>query len=271
MRTASATAPATTPAAAPEDVDSPARRRWATGAAAAALAMVAGASKGQRATAPGDEGRGPAGPPPTGGASLRLCTFGDSVLDCGRYNERGVDPGRLIVRNDDALFAEFAGRDLSSRGPARLEHRAVDGATVDGLAAQARGLVRAEPSIALVTIGGNDLLRGLAADDGRGVARFAATLAAFVRALPVGRVILGTVYDPTFGDDSRNFVGVPAALARANHRRVNDVIRAVGVRHGGVADLHAHFLAGDPFWYTRTIEPSLVGASEIRRVFLAAI
>ena len=253
-------------------MDSPARRRWATGAAAAAaLAIVAGASKAQRAAAPGNEGQPAPGTRRTGGAPLRLCTFGDSVLDCRRYNERGLDPGRLIVRNDDALFPEFVGRDLSARGPARLEHRAVDGATVDGLAAQARGLARAEPSIALVTIGGNDLLRGLAADDGRGVARFAATLAAFVRALPVGRVILGTVYDPTFGDDARNFLGVPAAVARANHRRVNDVIRALAARHGGVADLHAHFLGGDPSWYTRTIEPSLVGASEIRRVFLRAI
>ena len=204
-------------------------------------------------------------------ASLRVCTFGDSVLDCGRYNERGLDPGRLIVRNDDALFPEFAGRDLSARGPARLEHRAVDGATVEGLAGQARGLDRAEPSIALVTIGGNDLLRGLAADGGRGIARFEETLGAFVRALPVGRVLLGTVYDPTFGDDARNFLGVPAAVARANHRRVNDAIGAVASRHGGLADIHAHFLTGDPSWYTRTIEPSLVGASEIRRVFLAVV
>jgi len=204
-------------------------------------------------------------------APLRICTFGDSVLDCARYNERGVDPGRLIVRNDDALFPEFAGRDLSARGPARLEHRAVDGATVDGLALQARGLKRAEPSIALVTVGGNDLLRGLAGDDGRGIARFEATLAAFVRALPVGRVVLGTVYDPTFGDDARNFLGVPAALARANHRRVNDVIRGLAARAGGLADIHAHFLSGDPSWYTRTIEPSLLGASEIRRVFLAVL
>ena len=38
-----------------------------------------------------------------------------------------------------------------------------------------------------------------------------------------------------------------------------------------LADLHAHFLTGDPSWYTQTIEPSLVGASEVRRVFLAAL
>jgi acyl-CoA thioesterase I len=33
-------------------------------------------------------------------------------------------------------------------------------------------------------------------------------------------------------------------------------------------DLHAHFLTGDPSWFTQIIEPSLQGASEIRRCFL---
>ena len=63
---------------------------------------------------------------------LTLYAFGDSVLDCGRYNAVGLDPGRLLVRNDDRLFPEFRGRDLASRGPARLAHRALDGATVAG-------------------------------------------------------------------------------------------------------------------------------------------
>ena len=139
----------------------------------------------------------------------------------------------------------------------------------DDLAAQARGLrARGGLGRARLTIGGNDLLRGLAADSGAGIARFEATLARFLRDLPVDRVLLGTVYDPTFGDDARNFLGVPAALARANHRRVNDVIRTLAARHGALADLHAHFLRGDPSWFTHTIEPSLVGASEVRRVFL---
>jgi hypothetical protein len=36
-------------------------------------------------------------------------------------------------------------------------------------------------------------------------------------------------------------------------------------------DLHRHFLIGEPSWYTCTIEPSLRGASEIRRCFLDAL
>ena len=204
-------------------------------------------------------------------ATITVYTFGDSILDCGHYNARGVHPGQLIVRNDDTLFPEFKGRDLRSRGPAELIHRALDGATIGGLPLQVRDLVVRSNAVALLTIGGNDLLRGLAADTGRGVGAFRAALERFVAALPIRPVLLGTVYDPTFGDDARNFLGVDARIARANHRRVNEVIAEVAARHGRLVDLHAHFLKGDPSWFTHTIEPSLRGASEVRRAFLAAM
>ena len=204
-------------------------------------------------------------------APLAVCTFGDSILDCGHYNPHGVHPAQLLVRNDDALFPEFRGRDLSRRG-ARLEHRATDGATVDGLARQLAGWkAPTGPAVALLTVGGNDLLRGLAADDGAGVRAFERKLQVFVRALPVRPLLVGTVYDPTFGDDSRNFLGVDAKTARRNHQRVNAVLAEVAARHGALADLHAHFLTGDPSWYVHTIEPSLRGASEVRRVFLPLV
>ena len=199
---------------------------------------------------------------------LTLFTFGDSILDCGRYNQLGIDPGQLLVRNDGHLFPEFRGRDLSAHGPARLEHRAQDGATVDDLPMQARQLRATGRSVALLTIGGNDLITGLIRDDGPGIVAFAEALDAFVRALPIRPVLLGNVYDPTFGDDRRNFLSVEPALGRANHRRMNAAIAEVARCYGVLVDLHAHFLTGDPTWFTATIEPSLRGASEIRRCFL---
>ena len=198
-----------------------------------------------------------------------LYTFGDSILDCGHYNDHALDPGRLLVRNDDALFPEFIGRDLSSLGPAKLEHRAVDGSTVDDLPRQVRGLVVDEPIAAIVTIGGNDLLAGLILDEGPRIADFAADLDAFLRNLPIRPVLVGNVYDPTCGDDARNFLEMDPKRIRAGHRRLNAAIAEVAGRYGRLADLHAHFLEkGDPSWFTRTIEPSLAGASEVRRVFL---
>jgi acyl-CoA thioesterase I len=139
------------------------------------------------------------------------------------------------------------------------------------LAAQAEGLAVGEPCAALLTVGGNDLLRGLARDTGAGLRGFEAALERFLRRLPLRPVLLGNVYDPTLGDDARNFLDVDARTARANHARVNDVIARAASRHGRLVDLHAHFLRGTPSWFTNTIEPSLIGASEVRRVFLTAL
>ncbi len=199
---------------------------------------------------------------------LTVYTFGDSILDCGHYNEYGITPGQLLVRNDDRLFPEFRGRDLGSQRPARLEERARDGATVRGLPSQASGLRGEGDAVALLTIGGNDLLTGLVTDRGPGIDEFARALDAFLAGLPIRPVLVGNVYDPSFGDDRNNFLGIDPAVARTNHRRVNAVLADLGARYGALVDLHAHFLTGDPSWYTRTIEPSLVGASEVRRAFL---
>ena len=200
--------------------------------------------------------------------SFTLYTFGDSILDSGWYNDRGLDPGQLLIRNDDELFPEFRGQDLSSHGPARLEHRAVDGATVDSLPAQTRNLAPDGKAAAILTVGGNDLLRGLLVDRGPGIDAFATALDRFLRDLPVRPVLLGNVYDPTFGDDTLNFTGVAPDLARESHRRVNAVIAELASQYGALIDLHTHFLSGDPSWCTQTIEPSLRGVSEVRRCFL---
>jgi lysophospholipase L1-like esterase len=197
-----------------------------------------------------------------------LYTFGDSILDCGRYNEFGVHPGQLLVQNDDRLFPDFKGQDLASRSSARLEHRARDGSTVANLPAQVQGLRVEGTAIALITVGGNDLLQGLIQDTGAGITTFAAALDTFVQQLPIRPVLLGNVYDPTLGDDSRNFSGVDPAIARKNLQRMNAAIQQIANRYGQFVDLHAHFLQGDPSWFTATIEPSLRGASEVRRAFL---
>jgi len=198
-------------------------------------------------------------------------TFGDSMLDCGHYNEFGVTPGQLLVRNNDRLFPEFRGHDLASLGSTRLIHRAQDGATVSSLPAQARGLTVEGEAIALVTIGGNDLLRR--PDMGRGaeIKHFAHALESFLQSLPIRPVFLGNVYDPTFGDDSLNFLDIEPSVVRQSHRLMNDVLAELARHYGALVDLHTHFLTGDPSWFTEIIEPSLRGASEIRRCFLHQI
>lgn len=57
-------------------------------------------------------------------------------------------------------------------------------------------------------------------------------------------------------------------IARQNLQRVNTMIQEIANLYGQLIDLHAHFLTGDLSWFTATIEPSLKGASEVRRAFL---
>src|SRR4051794_6145800 len=129
---------------------------------------------------------------------LTVHTFGDSILDCARYNSHRVDPGGLLVRNYDRLFPEFRDRDLSAKGPCALSHHAVDGSVVADLPGQVVGLKVDGRSIALLTIGGNDLLMGLLNDQGPGIEKFGHKLELFLRNIPIRPVLIGTVYDPTF-------------------------------------------------------------------------
>jgi acyl-CoA thioesterase I len=198
---------------------------------------------------------------------LTLVTLGDSVLDCGHYNSAGLTPGHLLVRNDDRRFPEFRGQDLQSVTPARLEHRARDGATIADLGGQIRGLRIDGPAIALLSISGNDLLLGMVTQALPDPRQFARQLDAFLEILPVRPVLISTIYDPTFGDDRRAFLDVDPAPVRAAHRAFNAILVQAAARVGHLVDLHAHFLRGTPDWFVQTIEPSLVGASEIRRCF----
>jgi lysophospholipase L1-like esterase len=201
---------------------------------------------------------------------LTLLTFGDSVLDCAHYNSAGLTPGRLLVHNDDLRFPEFRGQDLQSLTPTRLEQRARDGAAVADLKYQLRGLDVTGPALALVSIGGNDLLWSMSTGIRPDPTQFARELETFLEALPVRPVLVATIYDPTFGDDLRAFLGVDPGPMRAAHARFNAALASAAARVGQLADLHAHFLRGTPGWFVQTIEPSLVGASEIRRCFWPA-
>jgi acyl-CoA thioesterase I len=203
-------------------------------------------------------------------------TFGDSILDCAGYNEERVDPAGLILANRDDLFPEFHGRDLWTRfdGLARVERWARDGSRVGDLPTEDVGQFKpGGPSVALLTIGGNDLLGGLVHDDGPGIVAFVRELTSFLDALPIRPVLLGNVYDPTFGDDHAfdDVFKFDPPKARANFNRLNATLAEIAPRYGALVDLQRHFRTGRPDWFIYTIEPSLRGASEVRRCFLDAI
>ena len=203
-----------------------------------------------------------------------IYTFGDSILDCGVYNHVGVNPGGLLVRNNDGLFPEFRGRDLASRGSARLEHHAVDGSTVEDLKDQPRGLEVEGPALALLTIGGNDLLQGLAHERGPDLRAFARLLEEWFQALPDPPVLRWEYLRSPRSATTRTTSSAPVSTWRWSGPATGASMPCSPKRPGAggsLVDLHGHFLTGDPSWLVRDIEPSLIGASEVRRCFLDKI
>ena len=78
---------------------------------------------------------------------------------------------------------------------------------------------RTQPSPPCPAVGGNDLLRGAMADpSGQEVERAAARLETFLDRLPLRPVLLGNVYDPTFGDDRCGQVASHRAGSSSNLR-----------------------------------------------------
>ena len=237
----------------------------------------------------------------------RYIALGDSMsiddyprLDAASDFE-GLGAASLLWSNSDEHFPGWVGRDLRSQ----LEHAdpmaaplvlAADGATTESLLQHQLGLVTEseEPALVTVTIGGNDLLRCLSADDQTATDIMAAAgrrldevVTRLTRRLgPHCLLLLNTVYDPTDGTGELQAGGARlnirprlALLDRWN-QGVRDIARAAG-RGVRVVDVHQHFLGhgitaldgGGDFWYwpPSHIEPGLRGAHELRRLWWEAI
>jgi lysophospholipase L1-like esterase len=222
--------------------------------------------------------------------------LGDSMSIDDYAGGPGRGAASLLWRNRDHDFPAWAGRDLTAHNPsARLALLASDGATSTAVASEQLGRLRRLgiiPTLATVTMGGNDLLA--AYGDADAARRAITTLADNGRRLlaglrdlmgPVAPIVVATVYDPSDGSGDAGRLGLPPwpevleLLAD-----LNQVLRALAQDHQAlVADVHARFLGhglavGDPtqpaarpsdpdLWYCGLIEPNAWGASEIRASF----
>ncbi|WP_100501647.1 GDSL-type esterase/lipase family protein [Geodermatophilus chilensis] len=226
--------------------------------------------------------------------------LGDSIS----IDDYSGGPGRggasLLFANRDDDFPEWRGRDLRSTAPGTtFTLLATDGATTGTLLD--RQLPRfaalpARPGLVTLTIGGNDLL-GAYGDTAGARAVVARVTAALDRALvaiaaalaPDGRVVVGTVYDPSDGTGDAARLGLPPwPDAVALIAELNDGLRRTAARHGAaVAEIAEHFrghglAAGDPrrpearpeqrdLWFCSLIEPNAWGAGGVRAAFWAAL
>lgn len=201
-----------------------------------------------------------------------LYTLGDSVLDCGVYNHLRVTPGDLLFKNCDDIFPEFNQKTVKlvyGNIPIQLKHMAIDGSIVEDLFFQCRDVPFKKDDVALISVGGNDFLRGLYRDpDGQEIEDFINQYGMILSRIPSVKLIFN-IYDPFFGkiDQTQLFPpGTNFDLARKNYDNINHKIRFLANRYGILVDLHKHFLTGKETWFVKDIEPSLEGASEIRRV-----
>lgn len=199
-----------------------------------------------------------------------------------------------LMANDDERWPEFMGRDLTTFFP-RITHQqlAGDGATIGDVFGEQLPAVEEDEREVLVTLtaGLTDLLSAVGNRPRRallpGVVRDIALayehlVGAIRERLPRATIVVTTLYDPS--DRSGRIPGVleeagPLPLDQLD--ALNARLRALAAHHPDVrlADAYAHFLghgtsvAEKERWYWRRslIEPSAVGASELRRVWLEAV
>jgi hypothetical protein len=205
-----------------------------------------------------------------------------------------------MFANRDDDFPEWRGQDLRTRAPGTtFALLATDGATTRTLLESQLPRLLAlsvRPSVVTLTIGGNDLLAayGDTAGARKVIARVQAAVARALsemsaRLTPSGRLVLGTVYDPSDGTGDAARLGLPPwPDAVAVIEELNDTLRTVAARHGAaVAEIAAAFrghglLAGNPaqrsprpanrdLWFCNLIEPNAWGADGVRAAFWAAL
>jgi hypothetical protein len=233
-------------------------------------------------------------------AASAYVALGDSISIDDYAGGEGRGGASLLFANRDEDFPEWRGRDLRSADPdAAFALLATDGATTRTLLQVQLPRLAAlgwAPTVVTLTIGGNDLL-------GRyGDAPAAREVITRVRAevddaLPRiagamatgGRLVLGTVYDPSDGTGDAARLGLPPwPEGVALIGELNASLREVAARHRVVvAEIAERFeghglRAGDPgrpeprppqrdLWYCNAIEPYAWGAGGVRAAFWAAI
>jgi lysophospholipase L1-like esterase len=233
-------------------------------------------------------------------SATHYVALGDSIS----IDDYSGGPGRggasLLFSNRDDDFPEWRGRDLHTADPlATFSLLATDGAItrtlVDAQLPRLSALGK-RPSLVTVTVGGNDLL-GVYGDTGAAWAVIDRVQRAVTSALseigdllaPSGRIVVGTVYDPSDGTGDTVRLGLPSwPDAVAVIEELNDRLRAVAAREGAaVAEIGKQFrghglLAGDPrrpeprpaerdLWFCHLIEPNAWGAGGVREAFWAAL
>lgn len=212
-----------------------------------------------------------------------LVAVGDNLL----LDTNSVGPhngaASLFYRNRDAAWPDFKGRDMVTRDPAvRLLVLAQSGANARSTLAQQMKRVPLvdDPVLAVITVGSRDLLARTGAFAGANNGRepsvddadtfydvLTGIFEELERRLSDAHILVANIPDAFGGHPEA------AALLAEFNSMVADVAREQGA---GLVDLHGHFQGhgpdeGEEAWLTPDLDPTPLGASEIRRAFLQAL
>jgi hypothetical protein len=205
-----------------------------------------------------------------------------------------IGAASLFFRNDDALWPDVAGNDLSNRFPGiTMRSLASDGATIGDVFGEQLPMVGESdaPTLFTLTIGGEDLFSAFSAKPKKSMLdrivadlgeAYEVLIGAIRRSRPSSSVIVNTICDPS--DRIGRIQGVLEDVGRlplAALDTLNANVRAMSNAIGGVvlADAYLEFLghgasveqADRWFWKRSPLEPNARGAHELRLVWLDAL
>ncbi|GMU51820.1 MAG: hypothetical protein AMXMBFR33_09660 [Candidatus Xenobia bacterium] len=204
-------------------------------------------------------------------------SLGDS-MSIDDYAGPGLGAASLLYSNHDERHPEFRGRDLLHLSPAcRMVPRARNGLDSRGLLSTLQDLPEASgPVLVTLTIGGNDLIGRLRPTGGENIntlrQRIELAISQLAAAYHDLTLVMGNIYDPT--DGTGQLPSGARWFEPATHLlpEYNVALREIAVGCGAyLADINAAFAGQKDRFYSFDIEPSVLGASAIRRCFWEAL
>ncbi len=226
--------------------------------------------------------------------------LGDSMLIDYYAGGTGWGTASLLYKNLDDAYPDWKGKDLATLYPdISFYNLTSDGATTNTVLNWQLPKVptgEKQPTIIILTVGGNDLLHHYGAPEKKGInlsyemhenlRKIVSYLQAPSKFPKPARIYIGNIYDPSDGIsgglEKEGYSPWPDGLKVLDHwnKRIQEVAQEKGLT---LVDIHKHFLGhgvnyDDPTgkyynpedsttWLRLAIEPNSRGAHEIRKLF----
>ncbi len=225
--------------------------------------------------------------------------LGDSMIIDYYAGGPGWGTASLLYKNLDDVYPDWKGKDLATLYPGiKFYNLTSDGATTNTVLSWQLSKAPTgenQPTIVILTVGGNDLLHHYGVPEEKGL-KLSYEMQEMLRKIisimedpakfpQPARIYIGNIYDPSDGIgnlENEGYSRWPDGLKVLDHwnKRIEEVAQEKGLT---LVDVHRHFLGhgvnyDDPSgkyydpednttWLRLVIEPNSRGAHEIRKLF----